>query len=108
MRGSGDGGVYSTVADFASFWRALFAGRIVPADVVAELVRPRSEVGRLRYGLGFWLHGSSDVVMVEGSDTGVAFRSTHDPGRALTHTVISNTTDGAWPIVRLLSELLST
>ena len=108
VRGNGDGGIYSTVADFASFWPALFAGRIVPADVVAELVRPRSEAGWRRYGLGFWLHESSEVVMVEGSDTGVSFRSVHDPGRALTHTVISNTTDGAWPIGRLLAQSLST
>ena len=48
VRGSGDGGVYSTVADIASFWTALFAGRTVPTDRVADLVRPRSE----EYGLG--------------------------------------------------------
>ena len=30
VRGSGDGGVYSTVDDVHAFWRALFAGRIVP------------------------------------------------------------------------------
>jgi CubicO group peptidase (beta-lactamase class C family) len=110
VRGSGDGGIYSTVADFSSFWRALFAGRIVSAASVAELVRPRSEVpqGRRRYGLGFWLHPSSDVVVLEGSDAGVSFRSVHDPTRSLTHTVISNTSDGAWPIARLLVEVLST
>src|SRR5712691_1537606 len=73
--GSGDGGIYSTLADVTSFWSALFAGRIVSADWVAELVRPRSEVPRAsrRYGLGFWLDGSSDVVMLEGSDAGVSF-----------------------------------
>jgi CubicO group peptidase (beta-lactamase class C family) len=110
VRGSGDGGMYSTVADFSSFWSALFAGRIVSADWVAELVRPRSEVPRAskRYGLGFWLDESSDVVMLEGSDAGVSFRSVHDPGRRMTHTVISNTSDGAWPIARLLAERLST
>ena len=45
--------------------------------------------------------------MLEGSDAGVSFRSVHDPGRRLTHTVISNTTDGAWPLARLLSKSLS-
>ncbi len=110
VRGSGDGGIYSTLADFSSFWRALFAGRIVPPDRLAELVRPRSEVPRLsrRYGLGFWLHESSDVVMLEGYDAGVSFRSVHDPARSITHTVISNTSDGAWPLTRLLAERLST
>jgi CubicO group peptidase (beta-lactamase class C family) len=109
VRGSGDGGIYSTVGDFSSFWRALFAGRIVSPEWVAELTRPRSDVpeGSRRYGLGFWLHASTDVVMLEGSDAGVSFRSVHDPARGITHTVVSNTADGAWPIARLLAERLS-
>ena len=61
----------------------------------------------MRYGLGFWLHASSDVVMLEGSDAGVSFRSAHDPARRLTHTVISNTSNGAWPIARLLRDRLT-
>ncbi len=110
VRGSGDGGIYSTVADVSSFWRAFFAGQILSTNWVAEMVRPRSEVprGSRRYGLGFWLDASSAVVMLEGSDAGVSFRSVHDPGRQITHTVISNTSDGAWPITRLLAERLST
>jgi CubicO group peptidase (beta-lactamase class C family) len=108
VRGTGDGGVYSTVADISSFWRALFAGRIVSADWVAEMVRPRSDAPGQprRYGLGFWLHESSDVVFLVGSDAGVSFWSAHDPERAMTATVISNTSDGAWPIARLLAESL--
>ena len=110
VRGSGDGGIYSTAADINSFWSALFAGRIVSTDWVAELVRPRSDVPgeSRRYGLGFWLHQSSNVVMMEGSDAGVSFRSVHDPGRRMTHTVISNTSTGAWPIARALDEWLGT
>jgi CubicO group peptidase (beta-lactamase class C family) len=108
--GSGDGGMYSTVADLSAFWSALFAGRIVSPEWVAELTRPRSEVPRAsrRYGLGFWLAGSGQVVMLEGADAGVSFRTVHDPERELTHTVVSNTSDGAWPITRLLGERLST
>jgi hypothetical protein len=106
VRGSGDGGIYSTVADVSSLWSAFFAGRIVSQHWVAEMVRPRSDAPResKRYGLGFWLHESSDVVMLEGCDAGVSFRSTHDPASTTTHTVISNTSDGAWPIARLLHE----
>jgi hypothetical protein len=40
-------------------------------------------------------------------DAGVSFRSVHDPGADVTYTVISNTTDGAWPLVRLLRERLA-
>ena len=104
--GVGDGGIYSTVADFASFWGALFAGKIVSADWVAEMTRPRSDVPSesMRYGLGFWLHESSSTVILEGYDAGVSFRTLHDPDTRRTDTVISNTSEGAWPIARVLAE----
>ncbi len=106
VRGSGDGGIYSTAADISSLWEALFAGRLVSEDWVAEMVRPRSDAPAhsKRYGLGFWLHGSKDAVILEGYDAGVSFRSLHDPGAQSTLTVISNTTDGAWPIAGYLAE----
>ena len=109
VRGSGDGGIYSTAADISSFWTALFAGRIVSTEAVAEMVRPRSSLpsGAARYGLGFWLHPSSDVVELEGADAGVSFRTRHDPNERLTFTVHSNTTDGAWPIADHLGEILT-
>ena len=106
VRGSGDGGIYSTAADLASLWRALFAARIVSPHAVAAMVRPRSEVPEesMRYGLGFWLDDSSDAVILEGSDAGASFRSVHDPVTKTTGTVISNTSRGAWAIARLLRE----
>ena len=106
VRGNGDGGVYTTAADISALWAALFAGRIVSRDWVAEMVRPRSDVPSesRRYGLGFWLHESSDVVMLTGYDAGVSFSSMHDPGPGTTRTVIANWTDGAWPIAELLEE----
>lgn len=102
VRGNGDGGIYTTLADISSFWYAFFAGQIVSADWVAEMTRAHSE----HYGLGFWL-GESGTVRLEGSDAGVAFYSVHDPAQPLTYTVISNTSDEAWrPIARLLNERL--
>jgi hypothetical protein len=70
------------------------------------MMRPRSDVPEesKRYGLGFHLHATSDVVWLEGYDAGVSFCSTHDPGSAITYSVISNTSEGAWPIVELLDD----
>jgi CubicO group peptidase (beta-lactamase class C family) len=109
VRGSGDGGIYSTAADIHAMWTAFFAGRIVPTDRAAEMVRPRSDVPSesMRYGLGFWLHESRDTVILEGSDAGVSFRTVHDQVGRFTHTVLSNTSAGAWPITRRLDELLT-
>jgi CubicO group peptidase (beta-lactamase class C family) len=108
VRGSGDGGMYSTAADLSSLWSAFFGGRIVSMDWVAEMVRPRSQVPQKtrRYGLGFWLGTSSDVVLLAGYDAGVSFRSVHDPISTTTHTIISNTSSGTWPITRILDERL--
>ncbi len=102
--GSGDGGIYSTVGDVHKLWDALFAGQIVSTDWVAEMIRPRSEVPSesMRYGLGFWLGETGNAVILEGYDAGVSFRSTHDPDLEYTWTVISNTSEGAWPIARAL------
>jgi hypothetical protein len=46
--------------------------------------------------------------MLEGYDAGVSFRSTHAPASRTTYTVISNTSEGAWPILDLLDERLAT
>ena len=107
--GSGDGGIYSTAADIHRLWVSLFDGRIVSTDWVAEMTRPGSDVPSesRRYGLGFWLHASlEDVVMLEGADAGVSFRSVHDRSAGCTYTVVSNTSRGAWPMARHLDEVL--
>jgi CubicO group peptidase (beta-lactamase class C family) len=108
--GNGDGGIYSTVADLSAFWTALFDGRMVSAERVADMVRPRSDwpEEKRRYGLGFHLDATGDGVRLEGYDAGVSFASRHQPTTALTWTVISNWSDGAWPMLELLDDRLAT
>ena len=103
VRGSGDGGAHVGLTDIDTFWQALFAGAIVPLDVVAEMTRPRNATpsDRLQCGLGFWLTPDGAVAL-EGYDAGVSFRSTHDPADRRIRTVVSNWSDGAWPICRAL------
>src|SRR6478672_7382690 len=73
--GTGDGGLYSTAADFDAFWDSLFAGRIVAPERVAQMVRPHSDWPEesKRYGLGFHLDATGDAVWREGSAAGVSF-----------------------------------
>jgi CubicO group peptidase (beta-lactamase class C family) len=108
VRGNGDGGIYTTVADVRRLWLAVFGGKIVPEEWVAEMVQPRSVVSdEERYGLGFWLAGSGEAVRLEGYDAGVTFRSWHHPTSRLTYTVISNRSEGAWPVMSALYARLS-
>ncbi len=104
--GVGDGGAYSTAADLHRFWQALHSGRIVRRDTVAQMLTARSDwpEERRRYGLGFHLHATSTAAWLEGYDAGVSFLSLHDRRQDLTYTVISNWTDGAWPIIALLND----
>lgn len=106
--GNGDGGAYSTASDIHRFWTSLFEGKIVPAARVEEMVKPRGnvEAGKMRYGMGFWLHPTGHTVMLEGYDAGASFWSAHDPGGAFTCTVMSNTSEGTWPLARYLRDEL--
>ena len=109
VRGTGDGGIYTTVADVSS----LLGGALRRQDRLGGNRRgdgaPSQQRSRSREALRARLlaRKSGDAVMLEGSDAGVSFWSAHDPGSGVTCSVISNSTDGAWPIARLLRERLS-
>jgi CubicO group peptidase (beta-lactamase class C family) len=103
--GTGDGGIYTTAADVAAFWRALFAGAIVREETLAEMLRERSAPRPDRgYGLGFWLPAGGGAALLVGSDAGVAFRSVHEPDRLVTFTLLSNTAEGARAIAARLEQ----
>lgn len=104
VRGTGDGGIYTTVADMSRFWRAVTSGQVIPEQLWEQAVSPRPAArdDHMRYGLGFWLHGTTSAVILEGSDSGVSFRSVHDPASEITWTVVSNTSEGAWSLVKAL------
>jgi CubicO group peptidase (beta-lactamase class C family) len=106
--GSGDGGLYSTLADIHRLWNAFFAGRIVPERWVERMIQPSGTFtpGSPRYGLGFWLHPTGRAIRLEGYDAGVSLRTVADPAAEVTWTVVSNTADGAWPVARRIEELL--
>jgi len=106
VRGTGDGGAYTTAADMRRLWVAVFAGRIVSESTVRAMTSPLSDSpeARKRYGLGFWLHPTTDSVILLGADAGVSFSSLHNPHEDVTATVISNWSEGAWPFGRTFQE----
>ena len=105
---TGDGGAYTTTADMSRFWEALMGGRIVAAETLADMRRPRSEPDAGEsdcYGLGFWVKADSPEITMSGGDAGVSFWSSHHPGRGTTATVIGNTMGGAWPVAEVIESL---
>ena len=107
VRGSGDGGVFTTTADVSTLWAAFLGGRIVSDTWVSEMTRPRRGAtgDSLDYGLGFWLQPAAGRVELHGYDAGVSFRSVHDPASQLTWTIVSNTSEGTWPIETAVEQL---
>jgi CubicO group peptidase (beta-lactamase class C family) len=102
--GSGDGGIYSTVADIGALWRAFVGGRVVSPELVGQMLTPRRGTGTdvLEYGLGVWLYPDGDVLEIHGYDAGVSFYSLHHPESATTCTAISNTSEGTLALEELL------
>lgn len=106
--GNGDGGAFTTAADLHRFWLALLEGRIVSRESVEQLTRPRHDVPDegLRYAMGFWVHGTAPALILEGYDAGASFRSTHIPKTRTTVSVLGNSSEGAWPVIGALAEVI--
>jgi CubicO group peptidase (beta-lactamase class C family) len=110
VRGTGDGGLYTTAADVHRLWDAVLGGRVVGDALVATMTTPHSTLGegRSRYGYGIWLDPvDDDVLVMEGYDAGVSFRSEHDRRRGSTWTVLANTSEGAGPLVGPLRQAVA-
>ncbi|MDR0483323.1 MAG: beta-lactamase family protein [Cellulomonadaceae bacterium] len=103
VRGGGDGGAYSTAEDLGLFWRALMADEIVSSDVRQMMLTPTEPTPeRLLdrpYGLGFWL---GNGYLLRGADRGVSTWTHYDPADGSILTVLSNVTEGVWPLLHAL------
>jgi CubicO group peptidase (beta-lactamase class C family) len=100
--GFGDGGVFTTVADVHHLWSALVEGRL--GDNVLAMMTT-APVADARYGMGMWLDEQPGRMTMEGMDAGVSFCSTRFPDGSI-YSVLSNTSEGAWPIAKRLAAML--
>lgn len=101
--GAGDGGIYLTLNDVSSLWASFLHGRIVSTEMVEQMTRPghMGDNGE-GYGMGFWLDHGGDSVALIGADAGVSFRTLIRRSTGVCYTVISNTSNGAWPLIKHL------
>jgi CubicO group peptidase (beta-lactamase class C family) len=102
--GMGDGGVFLTLDDTTAFWDALLTGSIVSHERVAAMTTEVSVYdGARSYGRGFWLGPGADHVWFEGMDAGASFQSGVYRDADVRYSVLSNTSSGAWPLVKTIS-----
>ena len=112
--GASDGGVFTTIDDLATLWKAFWANEILPKELVeifaAPYVKVELEGENTYYGHGLWIDknasGQPEFYMT-GCDAGVSFKSSVKRDTDLQVTVISNTTSGAWPVLRDIENTLN-
>ena len=100
--GFGDGGAFTTVADVHNLWSALLDGRLGHQALTTMTTLPVPDAS---YGMGMWLDKNPGQLTMEGMDAGVSFRSTRFADGS-TFSVLSNTSDGAWPMAKHLAALV--
>ncbi len=105
--GASDGGAYTTARDLATLWKAFWGGEVLPQTMVevysGPFVKAETEGEHAYHGHGLWLSGPpgrEQEVYITGCDAGVSFRSSVNRNDGLQITVISNTTQGAWPVLK--------
>jgi CubicO group peptidase (beta-lactamase class C family) len=109
VRGTGDGGAYTTLADMRRFWDAVTTGAIVAPDTFTSMIEPTTVDASdgLSYGRGFWIDPARRTVSVHGFDAGVGLVSTRASDDRFTLTVVANTNRGAWPMSETLLDRLA-
>lgn len=106
IRGGGDGGAYTTVADMERFWEVLKLFTILPQELTDKMTAAHSVVDNSKYGYGFWIDSDWNYISLIGCDAGVSFYSSTNRSNDDGFTVISNTSSGVWPIAKLIKSHL--
>ena len=104
--GASDGGTFTTVHDLARLWDAFWGYEILSPDMVEICTQPyakaESEGLYEHYGHGIWIHDGDDrgyEAYIVGCDAGVSMKSGVIRAKDTLVTVLSNTTEGAWPVL---------
>ncbi|MDF1513531.1 MAG: serine hydrolase [Anaerolineae bacterium] len=110
--GASDGGAYTTVKDLSNMWDAFWGGTILSTGLVEFLTRPfrrvETEGEDLYYGHGIWIYHKEQICeeYITGADAGVSFKSGILRDREIEYSVLSNTSTGAWPILRIIHNFI--
>lgn len=112
--GASDGGAFTTVGDITTLWKAFWSYEILSRDLVEIYVRPyvkaETEGEHTYYGHGIWIReeaGRNREEYITGCDAGVSFMSRINRVKDMQVTVISNTTHGAWSMLKDIDTLLN-
>lgn len=102
-KGTGAGGVFTTVGDIERFWNALLSNKLLSSDITEKMLSVQSSCEcDDNYGYGIWLNKNSKdnrLPYFTGCDPGVSFISTYKLDENILITVVSNFGDDIWKIM---------
>ncbi len=109
--GSPDDGAHTTVGDLVRFLQAVRGGELLDAEFTEEFFVPQVEHDELTsygFGLEFDLEedGSVRSYYTDGINVGASGIIRHYVDAGLDIAVLSNSEEGAWPVIRELDERL--
>ena len=103
--GAPDGGAYTTAPDMDRFWKALAGKRLLNSETTRLLLEAKVATSwkspYAHYGYGVWIDRPERALrkyFVEGSDPGVALRSSVYTNKDIILTVIGNTGKALWSL----------
>jgi CubicO group peptidase (beta-lactamase class C family) len=106
--GGGDGGIFTTIPDLYKLWDGIFSGRVISKGLLEKFVDKHiitKADSDSYYGHGIWIYDADGIPREEyimGADAGISFKSAIVREKDLIYTVISNTGEGAWPILKAI------
>lgn len=109
--GSPDGGAFVTAADLLIFLAAVRSGRLLGSELTEEFLSPQVEHDEdTKYGFGLEFDLAEDGTVrsyyKDGINAGASGIVRHYLAAGVDVAVLSNSEDGAWPVVRAIDELL--
>lgn len=107
-KGTGAGGVFTTVLDMESFWNNLLSGKILSHKTLSKMLSP--QVDEQCYGYGIWLKKVEDnkcIPYLQGCDPGVSFFTSFDREKNICIILISNFESNVWQLHRNIVDKLS-
>jgi len=112
VKGTGAGGVFTTILDIELFWKNLLAGNLISKTMLEEMLKKQVQVSAndntAGYGYGVWTRMFKELhtINFQGSDPGVSFYSEYCMEEESIITVVSNYGDDVWKLMRELRENL--
>lgn len=107
IQGGADGGAFVTAGDMAAFWERLMDGTLLSEQMLKTMLMPHAATEKGAYGYGLWLELHDEGTAkyhIMGYDPGVSFHSAYYPADRSILTVLSNKSEGALEVMKLIEK----